>query len=90
MAKVLNFRVIIEQDEEGVFVASVPAIPGCHTQGESYEEVIKNIKEAIELCLEVAQEDKKYYQKIDWSGTDDGKSRFLGVTEVPIKFGFSS
>lgn len=90
MAKVLNFRVIIEQDEDGVFVASVPAIPGCHTQGNSYEQVIKNIKEAIELCLEVAREDKKYYQKIDWSGTDDGKSRFLGVTEVPIKFGFSS
>lgn len=90
MAKVLNFRVIIEQDEDGVFVASAPAIPGCHTQGESYEEVIKNIKEAIELCLEVAKEDKKYYQKIDWTGTDDGKSRFLGVTEVPVKFGFSS
>jgi len=90
MAKVLNFRVIIEQDEDGVFVASVPAIPGCHTQGNSYEQVIKNIKEAIELCLEVAREDKKYYQKIDWSGTDDGKSRFLGVTEVPVKFGFSS
>lgn len=90
MAKVLNFRVIIEQDEDGVFVASVPAIPGCHTQGASYEEVIKNIKEAIELCLEVAKEDKKYYQKIDWSGTDDGKFRFLGVTEVPVKFGFSS
>ena len=49
-----------------------------------------NIKEAIELCLEVAKEDKKYYQKIDWTGTDDGKSRFLGVTEVPVKFGFSS
>lgn len=90
MAKVLNFRVIIEQDEDGVFVASVPAIPGCHTQGDSYEEVIRNIKEAIELCLEVAKEDKKYYRKIDWSGTEDGKSRFLGVTEVPVKFGFSS
>jgi predicted RNase H-like HicB family nuclease len=90
MAKVLNFRVIIEQDEDGVFIASAPAIPGCHTQGNSYEEVIKNIKEAIEVCLEVAKEDKKYYQKIDWSGTDDGKSRFLGVTEVPVKFGFSS
>jgi hypothetical protein len=38
----------------------------------------------------VAREDKKYYQKIDWSGTDDGKSRFLGVTDVPVKYNFSS
>jgi len=66
MTKVLNFRVIIEQDEDGVFVASVPAVPGCHTQGNTHEEVIKNIQEAIELCLEVAKEDKKYYRKVDW------------------------
>jgi predicted RNase H-like HicB family nuclease len=83
MAKILNFRVLIEQDEDGIFVASVPAIPGCHTQGDSYEEVVIKIKEAISLCLEVAKQDKKYYQKIDW---DEGKSRFLGVTEVPVKF----
>ena len=86
MAKVLNFRVIIEQDEDGVFVASVPAIPGCHTQGETYEELIVNIKEAIELCLEEAKENKKYSQKIDWTGAADGTSRFLGVADVPVKF----
>ena len=57
--KILQFKVIIEQDEDGWFVASAPAIPGCHTQGKTYEEVIKNITEAIELCLEVAKEDKK-------------------------------
>jgi len=90
MAKVLNFRIIIQQDEDGIFVASVPAISGCHSQGESYEEVIKNITEAIELCLEVAKEDKKYYQKIDWSEVEDTKMKFLGVTEVPVKFGFPS
>ncbi len=83
MTKILNFRVLIEQDEDGVFVASVPAVPGCHTQGDSYEEVVKNIQVAIELSLEVAREDKKYYQKIDWN---EGKLRFLGVTEVPVKF----
>ncbi|HZE87521.1 MAG TPA: type II toxin-antitoxin system HicB family antitoxin [Methylomirabilota bacterium] len=79
MTKVLNFRVIVEQDEDGIFVASVPAIPGCHTQGDSYED-------AIELCLEEAKVNKRYYQQIDWSGAIDGKSRFLGVTDVPIKF----
>lgn len=67
MPKVLNYRVIIEQDEDGVFVASVPSIPGCHTQGDTYEEVLKNIKEAIELCLEVAKEDKSYRSKISQS-----------------------
>ena len=36
--KDLQFKVLIEQDENGVFVASVPAIPGCHTQGNTYEE----------------------------------------------------
>lgn len=85
MLKVLNFKVLIEQDEDGVFVASVPAIPGCHTQGRTYEEVMENIKEAIRLCLEVAREDKNYRAKIDWSEAKVGRSRFLGITEVPIR-----
>lgn len=85
MLKVLNFRILIEQDEDGIFVASVPAIPGCHTQGKTYEEAVENIKEAIKLCLEVAQENKDYKAKIDWSETKAGKERFLGVTEIPIR-----
>lgn len=85
MLKVLNFRVLIEQDEDGVFVASAPAIPGCHTQGKTYEEVIENIREAIELCLGAAEKDGDYRAKIDWSEAKSGKSRFLGVTEVPIR-----
>lgn len=85
MLKVLNFKVLIEQDEDGIFVASVPAIPGCHTQGKTYEETVENIKEAIELCLEVARENKDYKAKIDWSETKVGKSRFIGVTEIPIR-----
>lgn len=89
MPKVLNFRVIIEQDEDGVFVATVPAIPGCHTQGKTYEDSIKNVKEAIELCLEVAKDDTSYRAKIDLSETEDEKSRFLGVIKVPIRLGFS-
>lgn len=88
--KTLNFRIIIEQDEDGIFIASVPAIPGCHTQGTTYEETIKNVQEAIELCLEVARENKTYYDKIDWSEAEGDKNRFLGVTEIPIIFGLSS
>lgn len=83
--KILQFKVIIEQDEDGWFVASAPAIPGCHTQGKTYEEVIKNIKEAIELCLEVASEDRSYHQKIDWA-EDREKTKFIGITEIPISY----
>ena len=48
-----QFDVVIERDEEGVYVASVPQLPGCHTQGRSLDEVTARIREAIELCLEV-------------------------------------
>lgn len=89
MDKNLQFKVIIEQDENGVFVASVPAIPGCHTQGDTYEEAVKGIEEAIQLCLEVAKEDKIYKEKIDFSEVSENKARFLGVVNIPIKLGFS-
>ena len=87
-AKELQFKVLIEQDESGVFVASVPAIPGCHTQGDTYEEAVKGIEEAIQLCLEVAKEDKKYKEKIDFSEGTGNKPRFLGVVNMPIRLGF--
>jgi len=46
------FQVIVEQDEEGYFVAECPALRACYTQGKTYEEVIENIKDVIALCLE--------------------------------------
>jgi predicted RNase H-like HicB family nuclease len=46
-----QFDVIIERDEEGYFVASVPALPGCHTQAKSLDVLMDRIREAIELCL---------------------------------------
>ena len=49
----LEFSVVIEKDEDGYFVASVPALRGCHTQAKSLDVLMKRIKEAIELCLEV-------------------------------------
>lgn len=48
-----EFNVVIELDEDGYFVASVPALRGCHTQAKSLDVLMKRIKEAIELCLEV-------------------------------------
>ena len=48
-----EFTVIIEQDEEGYYVATVPQLHGCHTQARSLDELMARVKEAIELCLEV-------------------------------------
>lgn len=82
MEKILNFKIIINQDEDGIFVASCPAIPGCHTQGDTYEEVVKNIEEAIRLCLKVAEKDKNYRESIDFSS---GKTpRFIGISDIFI------
>jgi len=50
-----EFSVIIEKDEDGYFIASVPVLRGCHTQAKSVETLMERIKEAIELCLEVEQ-----------------------------------
>ena len=48
-----EFDVVVERDGEGYYVGSVPALPGCHTQARSLDELMDRIKEAIELCLEV-------------------------------------
>ena len=49
----LKFKIELIKEEEGGYVANVPALPGCHTQGDSYDEVIMNIKEAIQLYLDL-------------------------------------
>ncbi len=51
----MKLHVIIEQDEAGYYIAEVPALPGCLSQGKSHEEAINNIKEAIEGWLEVME-----------------------------------
>ena len=48
-----QFDVIIEKDSAGYFVASVPALPGCHMQAKSLDGLLTRIREAIEICLEV-------------------------------------
>ena len=49
----MKFGVVVEKDEDGYYVASVPELPGCHTQAKTLDEVMKRIKEGIEACLEV-------------------------------------
>lgn len=68
-----EFDVVILEDETGGYVAFVPALPGCHTQGETLEELIANVKEAIELYLETLTEEEK---------EELLKQRFVGVQRV--------
>jgi len=69
--KVYEYDVVIEQDEDGVYVAYVPELPGCHTQGSSVEDVLKNASEAIELYLEHVK------------GKVEHPRKFVGVKKVP-------
>ena len=55
MKKELN--VLVERDRDGFYVASVPALKGCHTQAKSLDELMERIREAAELCLSVQGED---------------------------------
>jgi predicted RNase H-like HicB family nuclease len=52
----MRFTVTIEKDEDGIFVAECPAIPGCVSQGKTEKEALENIKDAIKQCLEVRAE----------------------------------
>jgi len=54
-----GFDVMVERDVEGFYVASAPALPGCHTQATTLEELTVRIREAIGLCLEQASGEKR-------------------------------
>jgi predicted RNase H-like HicB family nuclease len=53
----MKLVVTLERDEDGMFVAECPAIPGCISQGKSREEALRNIQDAIHLCLQVRREE---------------------------------
>jgi predicted RNase H-like HicB family nuclease len=59
-----TFTVLIEQDEEGYLVATVPALRGCHTQAKSLDTLMKRVREAIALCLEAEEEQAPALQLI--------------------------
>lgn len=52
----MKFSVTIDRDEDGVWIAECPSIPGCVSQGATKDEALESIKEAIQLCLEVRAE----------------------------------
>lgn len=80
MAKKLQFKVLIEQDENNIYVASVPELPGCYTQGKTLEEARERIKEAIELVLESDKDIKA--EKLE---SPKSSSHFFGIEEVTIQ-----
>ena len=55
--KAREFNVVILEEEDGGYVAVVPELPGCHTQGESLDEVVENVRETIELYLETLSDE---------------------------------
>ncbi len=52
MKKEIQLPIIVEKDEDGFYVVECPVFSGCYTQGKTIDEALKNIKEAIDLCLE--------------------------------------
>lgn len=55
MAK-YRYTIVIEQDEDGVYISSCPAIQGCHSQGDTYEEAVENLRDVIRLHIEARRE----------------------------------
>lgn len=66
-----DYNIVIERDGEGYFVASVPGLPGCHTQARSLDALMERIKEAIALYLEVEQD-------------EDESMDFVGLQKVNV------
>jgi predicted RNase H-like HicB family nuclease len=54
----MNFKVVLQEAEEGGYIVSCPALPGCHSQGDNMEEILENIREAIIGCLESLAEER--------------------------------
>ncbi len=68
-----NFTVIIERDEEtDMFVGEVGGLPGCHTQGKTMDELMKNMREVIQLCLDVEKDKTELLPK------------FVGVQQIEV------
>jgi predicted RNase H-like HicB family nuclease len=67
-----DYYMVVEQDEDGWYVGSVPGLPGCHTQGKTVEELAERMKEAISLYADEA------------GGSPAGLSEFVGVHRVSV------
>lgn len=66
-----DFHIVIERDEDGWLVGSVPGLPGCHTQARTMDLLLKRIREAIELCRDV-------------QGVSSSPNEFVGVQRIAV------
>lgn len=76
-----QYKIIVEQDEDDYFVATVPVLPGCHTQARTLPLLQKRIKEAITLCLEEAKNNTRYQRRIK---TLAYEPTFVGLQTVEV------
>jgi predicted RNase H-like HicB family nuclease len=67
-----EFDVIIERDEDGYYVATVPELRGCHTQAKSLDTLMKRVREAVEVCLEA-------------EGVEESFSQFVGLQRIMVE-----
>jgi predicted RNase H-like HicB family nuclease len=65
-----EFYVVIERDEDGIYIGEVPQLKACYSQGETIDELMKNIREVIEMCLEELGE--------------ESTTEFIGVQRVVV------
>ncbi len=72
--KIYNFPVVITQDEDGFYVAKVPALQGCHTQAKTLPVLYKRVEEAMELCLEVEKQKKHVISE----------EKFVGIQQMQV------
>ncbi len=71
MSKTLHLPLVIEQDEDGIYIVSCNSFKGCHSQGKTIDEAIENIKEVIGICIE--EEDEL-----------ENMNQFIGFRELEI------
>lgn len=71
-----EFFVVIEEGEDGYYIAEVPQLRGCYTQAKNLDELMKRIREAIALCLEEEHEDS--------GGADKETTRIIGIQKVTV------
>jgi predicted RNase H-like HicB family nuclease len=68
--KNINFTVYIEQDEDKMFVGSVPSVPSCHAEGRTQKEMLKNLQQVLRLCLR------------NVNVKEVGKTKFVGIQNL--------
>ncbi len=72
MSRKLHLPIIIEMDEEGYYIVTCPVFKGCHSYGSTIEDALKNIKEAIELCLDEYRPEEQ--------------NKFIGFREIELEY----